>query len=78
VEVAYDAARLSAPRVRLTGSARDALMAVNDRVRGNLRIALASSQPIDAGGTIVLDFDLDGHPVATPAVRIVQATLSTQ
>jgi hypothetical protein len=78
VEIGYDAAHLSAPHVRLAGSARKALMAVNDRVPGNLRLALASSQPINAGRTVVLEFDRHGDRATTPAVRIMQATLSTQ
>lgn len=75
-QIAYDTASLSAPEVRLAGGARSAVMAVNDRVPGNLHLALASSEPLNAGRTLVLEFDRHGSLTATPAVRITQATLS--
>ena len=77
-EIDYDAARLSAPRVRLAGNARSALMAVNDRVPGKLRLALATGQPLQGGRPVVLEFDVQGGRVASAAVHLVQATLSTQ
>ena len=78
VELEYDSALLSAPRLRLAGSAQGALMAVNDQVPGKLHLALASTQSIHAGRIGVLDFKVDGELAAAPAVRLVQATLSGQ
>jgi hypothetical protein len=74
VDIQYDPAALSAPRVRTTPGAHGALVAVNDQTPGHLGIALASRQPLGAHGALVLEFDVKGRHPRVASVRIVHAT----
>ena len=77
VELEYDSALLSAPRIHLERNAHAALVAVNDRVQGHLAIALASNQPLQAGGVIWLQFDVPKHFAKVSGVRIAHATVGS-
>lgn len=75
IDLQYDSALLSAPRVRLARSGHAALVAVNDRKPGHLTIALASDQPLDAGRLLVLEFEAKSHLPKAAGVRIVHAVV---
>jgi len=75
VDLQYDPASFSAPRVRTTPGARGALVAVNDQMAGHLRIALASSQPIAGHRALVLEFEVKGRNPRAASVRVVHATV---
>ncbi len=77
VDLQYDSALLSTPRTLPVRGARSALMAVNDQIPGHLVIAMASSQPLRAGRTIMLQFNVPKHFPKTAGVRILHATVGT-
>lgn len=67
--VQYDAAQLAAPRVRRVSGSRQALLAVNKRQPGTLRISMASIDALAPGRVLVLEFtqtsaQLDGAPLS--------------
>jgi hypothetical protein len=59
--------------VRTVGEAREALLQVNARVAGSLRLALASSRPVHAGVVIMLEFEATRGQPARGLVRIQRA-----
>jgi sugar lactone lactonase YvrE len=75
VDLQYNSALLSAPQVRLAGSARGALVAVNGQTPGHLAIALANRQPLAAGRIIVVEFEIKDRTPKGAGVRILHATV---
>jgi hypothetical protein len=75
-QVSYDSARLRGVSVRAVGAARGALMQVNTRVPGSVRLALASTRPVRNGAVIMLEFDtIHGRQPSRGAVRIQSAVV---
>lgn len=74
LQLNYDPSQLGAPSVRRLPSARQALIAVNDRTPGNLRVSLASSRPMHGGAALNLQFTAIGTGRAAP-VEIVASTI---
>jgi len=70
-EIQYDPAQLRPRAIRRAASARQALMQVNTRDSGVLRLAVASSAPVRERRPFVLEFDTIGGPrrPAPPAVQ---------
>ena len=56
LQLAYDGATLSAPRVTPMRTAQAALMAANDQVPGRVTISLASAYPMRSGRVLTVDF----------------------
>ncbi len=75
-QIEYDASQLVAVGVRALGPARQALMQVNMRVPGSLRIALASSQPLPDGTVFMLEFEAKQGRSGTASARIQNATVA--
>jgi sugar lactone lactonase YvrE len=78
VQLQYNADAISAPRVRFASSTHGALTAVNNRNAGQVRIALASRQPLDPGRIAVIEFRLRKQLAKATVVRIAQATIDGQ
>src|SRR5262249_2936023 len=58
VGLRYDPTRLTIVKVRRVGAAQGALLAVNRRVAGVLKIALASRTPLVTGAVLMLELDM--------------------
>lgn len=75
-QIRYDASQLVPVGVHALGPARQALMQVNARVPGSLRIALASGQPLPKGAAFVLEFQAKhGHSSGAASVHIQNASV---
>jgi hypothetical protein len=72
IDLAYDAAKLRARRVRALGGARKALLSYATTTPGVIRIALAQATPIANSGTAVLAVDFDGQQ-SSGALRVTHA-----
>lgn len=77
VDLQYDSTALTAPRVRPAGAAQKAIVAVNSTTPGHLAIALATSQPLDPGRILVLDFEVKNRFPKNGGVRIVHAAVGS-
>ncbi len=75
-KVQYDASQLVPAGVRALGPARQALVQVNARASGSLRIALASGQPLPNGAVLMLDFEAKHGHSSAATVRIANATVA--
>ena len=60
---------------RPLGAARQALIAVNQRVPGTIAVAAASSRPLAGGAVVMLDFHM-ATGATNPAVKFVRAMVS--
>ncbi len=76
-DIAYDSSALSTPRVVMAGSASGALVAANDQTPGHLALALASLQPLQAGRTLVLEFDAPDRLSTGAGAHIIHAAVGT-
>jgi hypothetical protein len=74
VRLQYDSTQLAVHRIYPVGGARGALFVTNQRVPGQLAIALASAEPLHGGTVFVLDFATRSRRLVTPAITISQAT----
>lgn len=71
VQIAYDAAVLSVPRVTQMRSVRAARMATNEEVPGVLTIALAGAHPMRRGRVLTVDFDPATARPSAASIRMV-------
>jgi hypothetical protein len=71
LQLRFDAGRLRPVRVHLMPDASHALLAVNLQMRGTVRLALASTEPISGGAVAMLEFERIGHgrDIAASVVR---------
>ena len=71
LQLSFDARRLRPVRVRLTAAASHAVLAANLKMRGTVRLALASAQAISGGAIAMLEFEPIGHGrhIAASVVR---------
>jgi sugar lactone lactonase YvrE len=75
VQLRYDATRLRPGRVRLSGAAAGALLAVNANVVGLLKMSLASSAVLPDGRVLSVEFSAKDAHASAAAVHILQASV---
>jgi hypothetical protein len=77
IQVASDPTRLRAIRVRRLAAARGAMLAVNLRTPGMVRIAMASAEPLDPndGTPLLIQFESLGRGVSPSAIRIMPSSI---
>jgi hypothetical protein len=61
LQLRFDAGRLRPVGAHLMPDASGALLAVNLQVRGTVRLALASAEPLPAGAIAMIEFERIGH-----------------
>jgi hypothetical protein len=74
-QLSYDPTQVRGVSVHAVGAAHDALMQVNAQVPGSLRLALASSRPLQNGVVVMLEFDAARGQPTRGAVRIQSAVV---
>ena len=77
LQLSYDARRLRPVRVRLMPNLSHAVLAANLKIRGVIRLALASPEAMSGGAVAMLDFEPIGHSRHI-AASVVRATADTQ
>lgn len=74
--LAYDSSQLQAPRVRRARAAKRALLVANERVRGRVSVALASSEPVEGvgGRALYVDFEVVRGRAADARITLLDAS----
>ncbi len=81
VQLAYNPAVLSAPRVAQTRRVKAALMATNDQEPGLVAISLASAHPVRGGRVLTVDFTINvpgTRPAPASVIMLVGRVVQVQ